>query len=48
MNERKPIYVLRIQQTRDEDDIRLLRWALKQLLRRLGWRALSVEEAPHK
>ena len=43
----RPIYLLRIQQTRDDDDIRLLRWTLKQLIRRLGWRALSIvrEEA---
>jgi hypothetical protein len=40
----RPIYLLRIQQIRSDDDIRLSRWALKVLLRQLGWRALSVEE----
>jgi hypothetical protein len=43
------IYLLRIQQTRSDDDIRLLRQALKALLRKLGWRALSVvEEEPQQ
>jgi hypothetical protein len=46
MSERRQrrIFVLRLQQTKDTDDIRLLRWALKVLLRKFGWRALSVEE----
>lgn len=51
MSERKrqrPVYLLRIQQTRSDDDIRLLRWALKALLRKLGWRALSIVEEPQQ
>jgi hypothetical protein len=42
------VYVIRLRQTRgDQDEIRLLRWALKALFRRFGWRALSVvEERP--
>jgi hypothetical protein len=40
----RPIYRLRLRQVRDTDDVRALRWALKVLLRRFGWRALSVEE----
>jgi hypothetical protein len=45
MTDRKqrPVYLLRIQQTKSDDDVRLLRWALKRMLRQLGWRALSVE-----
>jgi hypothetical protein len=43
-----PVYLIRLRQTRGgQDEIRLLRWALKVLLRRFGWRALSVvEERP--
>jgi hypothetical protein len=43
-----PVYVIRLRQTRSgQDEIRLLRWALKVLLRRFGWRAVSVmEERP--
>jgi hypothetical protein len=45
----RPVYLLRIQQTRSDDDIRLLRPALKALLRKLVWRALSVvEEEPQQ
>jgi hypothetical protein len=40
----RPTYVLRLQSQRGDNDIRLLRWALKVLLRRFGWRAVSVEE----
>jgi hypothetical protein len=33
-----------LQSTRDGDDVRSLRYLLKSLLRRSGWRALSIEE----
>jgi hypothetical protein len=38
------VYRLRLQRTRDGDDIRSLRWVLKLLLRRFGWRVLSIEQ----
>jgi hypothetical protein len=38
------VYVLRLSSPRDSD-IRRLRWAIKSLLRRLGLRCLSIEEA---
>jgi hypothetical protein len=44
----RPIYLLRITQTRAVNDVRALRWLLKKMLRSLGWRALSVEEEPQQ
>jgi hypothetical protein len=38
-----PVYLLRLVSLRG-DDVRTLRWILKTLLRRFGWRAVSVEE----
>jgi hypothetical protein len=39
-----PVYLLRLQSLRG-DDVRKLRWLLKELLRRHGFRCLSIEEA---
>jgi hypothetical protein len=39
------VYVIRLRQIRGgQDEVRLLRWALKVLLRRFGWRAISIME----
>jgi hypothetical protein len=35
------VYRLRLQRARGDDDVRSLKWVL---LRRFGWRALSIEE----
>jgi hypothetical protein len=40
------VYLIRVRSTRSGDSIRTLRLALKGMLRRLGLRALSVEEEP--
>jgi hypothetical protein len=43
MRERRPVYRLRLTSMRG-DDIRHLRILLKTLLRRYGWKCVSVEE----
>ena len=44
MTERgRPIYLLRLESLRGTD-VRGLRWLLKTLLRRFGFRCLSLEE----
>jgi hypothetical protein len=43
MTERRPIYLLRLESLRGTD-VRGLRALLKTLLRRFGFRCLSVEE----
>ena len=44
----RPIYLLTVQPLRGVDPTKVLRAALKVLLRRFGLRCLSVQERPHE
>jgi hypothetical protein len=45
MSEPRPVYVLHIQQVQSgTDSVRALRWLLKSMLRRFGFRCLSVSQ----
>jgi hypothetical protein len=40
----RPVYLIRIQRVRPGDDERDLRWLLKALLRRPGFRCVTIEK----